>query len=66
MSGMGRLMMWLGGLFIPEARETVEMMYEFEKPFVVDSSKFENTFQVKPTPISAAVHQAVEWYRNQA
>jgi hypothetical protein len=41
--GMGKTMMRIGGLFIPGARETVEMMYEFEKPFVVDSSQFEMT-----------------------
>jgi nucleoside-diphosphate-sugar epimerase len=28
-SAMGRAMMWFGGLFIPEAKETVEMLYEF-------------------------------------
>ena len=28
MSGMGRVMMWLGGFFIPEAKESLEMMYE--------------------------------------
>ena len=32
MSSMGKLMMSIGGLFIPEAKETVEMMYEFENP----------------------------------
>jgi hypothetical protein len=63
MRGMGRLMMRIGGLFIPEAKETVEKMYEFEKPFVVDSSKFENTFQVKGTAIREAVRRTVEWYR---
>ncbi|MFN3359730.1 MAG: SDR family oxidoreductase [Pseudomonas sp.] len=62
-SGMGKLMMALGGLFIPEARETVEMMYEFEKPFVVDSSKFERTFGVKATPIADAIEATVAWYR---
>jgi len=30
---MGRLMMAFGGLFIPAARESLEMMYEFEKTF---------------------------------
>ena len=30
MSGMSKLMMRIGGLFIPEAKETVEMMYEFD------------------------------------
>ena len=38
-SGMGKMMMALAGLFIPAARETVEMMYEFEKPFVVDQQQ---------------------------
>ena len=45
-------MMSMAGLFIPGARETVEMMYEFEKPFVVDSSKFERAFGVVATPIA--------------
>ncbi|MBK7451558.1 MAG: NAD(P)H-binding protein [Anaerolineales bacterium] len=33
-SAMGKAMMWMGGLFIPEAKESVEMMYEFEKPLL--------------------------------
>lgn len=63
MSGMGKLMMMVGGLFVPEARETVEMMYEFEKPFVVDSSKFERVFQLKATPVGEAVRRTIAWYR---
>lgn len=62
-SGMGKLMMALGGLFIPEARESVEMMYEFEKPFVVDSSKFERTFGVTATPMTEAIKATVAWCR---
>jgi nucleoside-diphosphate-sugar epimerase len=62
-SGMGKTMLRIGGLFIPGARETVEMMYEFEKPFVVDSSQFERTFGVKATPIVEAIKATVAWYR---
>jgi nucleoside-diphosphate-sugar epimerase len=62
-SGMGKTMMRIGGLFIPGARETVEMMYEFEKPFVVDSSQFGRTFGVKATPIAEAIKATVAWYR---
>jgi len=62
MSAMGKLMMWTGGLFIPEAKETLEMMYEFDKPFIVDSSKFEKTFGMKATPIHEAIRATVEWY----
>ena len=63
-SRMGKLMMALGGLFIPEAKETVEMMYEFDKPFIVDSSKFEKTFGMKATPIREAIRETVNWYKN--
>jgi nucleoside-diphosphate-sugar epimerase len=62
-SGMGKLMLTIGGVFIPAARETVEMMYEFEKPFVIDSSKFERSFGVKATPIADAIKATVAWYR---
>jgi nucleoside-diphosphate-sugar epimerase len=63
-SAMGRTMMWLGGLFIPEAKETVEMMYEFEKPFIVDSSRFEKTFGMQATPIKEAIKATVAWYKS--
>lgn len=63
-SSMGKLMMAMGGLFIPEAKETVEMMYEFDKPFIVDSSKFEKTFGMKATPIREAIRETVYWYKN--
>lgn len=63
-SSMGKLMLSLGGVFIPEAKETVEMMYEFEKPFVIDSGKFEKTFGMKATPVRDAIRETVEWYKS--
>ena len=63
-SSMGKIMMAIGGLFIPEAKETVEMMYEFNKPFIVDSNKFEKTFGIKATPIREAIQETVTWYKN--
>ena len=64
MSAMGKTMMRIGGLFIPEAKEMVEMMYEFEQPFIVDSSKFENTFGMKATPMCEAIKATVAWYKS--
>jgi hypothetical protein len=64
MSGMGRVMMWIGGLFIPEAKESFEMMYEFDQPFIVDSSKFESTFGMKATPMREAIKETVAWYKS--
>ena len=63
-SSMGKTMMTIGGLFIPEAKETVEMMYEFDRPFIVDSSKFEKTFGLKATPMKEAIKETVAWYRS--
>lgn len=60
---VGRLMMALAGLFIPAARETVEMLYEFERPFVVDGSRFERLFGLRPTPLDEAMRRTVRWYR---
>jgi nucleoside-diphosphate-sugar epimerase len=62
-SSMTKTMMAIGGLFIPEAKETVEMMYEFDKPFLIDSSKFEKTFGRKATPLREAIEATVEWYK---
>lgn len=64
MSGIGRLMMWVGGLFFPEAKETLEMMYEFDQPFIVDSSKFEKAFGMKATPMRDAIRETVAWYKS--
>ena len=64
MSGMGKWMMSIGGLFIPEAKESLEMMYEYEKPFVIDSSRFEKTFGMRATPIREAIRETVAWYRS--
>ncbi len=63
-SGMGRFMMRLGGLFVPEARATVEMMDQFLKPFVVDAHAFERTFGLEPTPLREGLARTVAWYRN--
>jgi nucleoside-diphosphate-sugar epimerase len=62
-SVLSKFMMWMGGLFIPAARASVEMMYEFTEPFVVDSSKFEKNFRVKPTPIIDGIKETVTWYK---
>lgn len=62
-SSMGKLGWTFIGLFVPPAKEMVEMLYEFEKPFIVDSSKFEKTFGMKATPMQDAIKETVAWYR---
>lgn len=51
------------GLFVPALRELREMSYEFERPFVADSSEFERTFGERPTPLPEAVEATVRWYQ---
>jgi nucleoside-diphosphate-sugar epimerase len=52
------------GLFNPGIRETIEMLYEFEEPFVVDHSKFEQAFGLHATPLKQAIGETVRWYRS--
>ncbi len=51
------------GLFVPPMRESIEMLYEFEQPFLVDDSAFRATFGLEPTPLSQAIAATVAWYR---
>jgi nucleoside-diphosphate-sugar epimerase len=62
-SAMGKMMLRFGGLFIPAAREVIEMMYEFEQDFVVDSSKFTKMFGLQATPYREGIQQTVAWYK---
>jgi nucleoside-diphosphate-sugar epimerase len=59
-----RPMIRIGGLFNPLLRELNETMYQFERPFVSDASKFQAAFgPFQPTPHRAAVSRTVDWYR---
>jgi len=60
------LMMRLAGLFIPQARASVEMMYQFTQPFVVDSSRIEREPGVHPTPIDTGIERTLRWYQQAA
>jgi nucleoside-diphosphate-sugar epimerase len=45
----------LAGLFSPQMRELKETRYQFDRPFVLDSSDCTATFGIEPTPIDAAL-----------
>lgn len=51
------------GLFIPPLREMEEMMYQLDRPYVIDASDFTDTFGVEPTPLDASVAETVAWFR---
>ena len=50
------------GLFNPTIRELVEMSYEFDAPFVLDTTKYQSTFGTAATPLPAAIAATVAWY----
>lgn len=53
---------WLlraGGLFSPAVRELPEMQYQFQRPFVLDSSAIEETFDLHPTPLEEVLQEMV-------
>lgn len=39
------------------------MSYEFEEPFILDASRFEQTFGMQATPLHEAIQETLEWYR---
>lgn len=59
----GEMMMRFLGLFNPMMRETVEMMYEWNKPFVVDTGKAQRAFGLQPTSLKDAMQATIEWCR---
>ena len=50
------------GLFIPIMREMVEMVYQTEKPYWFDSTKFEQQYGVKPTFYEQGIRETVAFY----
>lgn len=51
------------GLVNPMMRGLAEMAYEFEEPFVLDTTKYESTFGAAGTPLAEAIKATVAWYR---
>ena len=51
------------GLVNPMLRELAEMAYEFDQPFVLDTSKYESAFGAAGTPLAGAIAATVAWYR---
>jgi len=60
-----KILLRVMGLFNPGLREIVEMLYEFEEPFVVDDSRFEREFGEQATPLREAIQRTVRWYRQE-
>jgi nucleoside-diphosphate-sugar epimerase len=50
-------------LVMPGMRELIEMLYQFEQPFVMSSGQSEELLGLQPTPLEAAAADTVTWWR---
>jgi nucleoside-diphosphate-sugar epimerase len=51
------------GLVNPMLRELAETYYQFDRPFVLDTSKYESVFGTAGTPLADAISATVAWYK---
>ena len=54
------------GLFMPTLRESVEMLYEWDKPFIMDSSKAEKAFGLQAASLKDSMRATIEWCKQAA
>jgi nucleoside-diphosphate-sugar epimerase len=55
------LMLHLVGLFMPEAGELPEMLYQWRSPFILDDTRFRAHFGAVPTPRERVVAETFTW-----
>ncbi|MGW6200999.1 NAD-dependent epimerase/dehydratase family protein [Kribbella sp. NPDC055110] len=58
-ASMPTLVLRLAGLVDPAAREMVEMLYQWQRPFVIDSTAATVAFGIKPTPAVDALREMI-------
>ncbi|MGW7258752.1 NAD-dependent epimerase/dehydratase family protein [Streptomyces sp. NPDC054834] len=54
----------VASVFSPLVRELKEIRYQFDRPFVVDSSAYEAEFTARATPVDEQVRATVDWWRS--
>jgi len=55
-----KFMIALMGFINPIMKEMSEMLYQYDRNYDFDSSKFETVFKMKPTPVEEAIKQVVQ------
>ncbi|MCE7734623.1 MAG: NAD-dependent epimerase/dehydratase family protein [Candidatus Heimdallarchaeota archaeon] len=64
-STMPKLLISILGLFIPMIREVKEMIYEFEEPYLVNTSKYQEKYGNGATSHEDAIKMTLDWYRKE-
>ncbi|MBT2586787.1 NAD-dependent epimerase/dehydratase family protein [Arthrobacter sp. ISL-95] len=65
-SAVPGLVLRAAGLFSIDMRELAEMLYQFERPFVMDSAASQRMLGLEPTPLGEAAAATVAWWRGTA
>lgn len=61
-----KFFVYLMGLFNANMREIKETLYLFEKPFIVNTSKYEQAFGRDTTPHKLGIAETMDWFRNRS
>ena len=56
------IMSWFNSSIKP----ALEVYYQFDRPFIVDHSKYENAFGANPTTNLNAIQKTIAWFRADA
>jgi nucleoside-diphosphate-sugar epimerase len=65
-SQIPRPILYAAGLASPMLRELRETNHQWDRPFILDSSDFQTTFDLTPTPLDEALHATLAWWRDQS
>ncbi|UKA49381.1 NAD-dependent epimerase/dehydratase family protein [Arthrobacter sp. FW305-123] len=63
MSAVPGWVLRVAGIFSTDMRELAELLYQFERPFVMDSSQSQKLLGIEPTPLAEAAAATVAWWR---
>lgn len=64
-STVPRIVITLGGLFVPLFRELKETWYQFAEPWSTDSTRTESELGITPTSLDDGAAATVAWWRSQ-
>ena len=59
------IMMRFFGIFVPAAREMIEVGYQYNDRFEMDWRHYANTFSDKATDVEVALKDTIEWWRRE-
>lgn len=62
---VGNITLRLVGLINPMIREMREMMYQYDSPYIFDSSKYARAFGFEGTPYAEGIHVAADSFKRQ-